>query len=135
MWHALVWIPTTLLLAVWSLLCWGAQALLTGPDWSAGQPAAWLTWLEQWQIPLWLAAWLPLDAITELKAWLTTLGPWIESALAQLPSLVGWLVPLLWLVWALGGLAVLLLGVAGSVLVAVVRRSTAQTRTTMPNSA
>ena len=34
----------------------------------------------------------------------------------------GWLVPLLWMVWGLGALVLVLFGVAGSVLVAALRR-------------
>lgn len=120
MWHALVWIPLMMLMALWSLLCWGALALLTGPDWSSGGPADWMVWLERWQIPLWLVPWLPMDGVTALKAWLTTLGPWLQSLLAQVPALLDWLAPLVWLVWTLGAAGLLVLGVVGSVIVALV---------------
>lgn len=122
MWHALVWAVVAFLAVPWTLLCLGLQWLLTGPDWTAGAVRDWLPWIEQWQIPVWLAVWLPMDAITALKTWLTTLGPWLDSAIAHAPALLGWLVPLLWLGWGLGVLVLLLLGAAGSALVVAMRR-------------
>lgn len=122
MWHALVWALVALFALPWTLLCLAAHWLLTGPDWSAGGVQHWMAWLEQWQIPVWLAAWLPMDAVTALKTWLTALGPWIEQTLGLAPALAGWLVPLLWMVWGLGALVLALFGVAGSVLVAALRR-------------
>lgn len=122
MWHLLVWALVALVAVPWTLACLAAHWLLTGPDWSSGGVQDWMAWLEQWRIPVELAAWLPMEAITALKAWLTALGPWVEQALAMAPALLGWLVPLLWLGWGLGLLVMLLVGVAGSVLVAAVRR-------------
>lgn len=122
MWHALVWAPMALLTLLWTGACLALHWLLTGPDWSAGAVQDWMGWLERWQIPVWLAAWLPMDAITALKAWLTALGPWIESLLAHAPALLTWLVPLLWIGWGLGVVVLVLLGVMGSVLVAALRR-------------
>lgn len=122
MWHALVWALIALLALPWTGASLAAHWLLTGPDWSVGGMQGWMAWLEQWRIPVWLAAWLPMEAVTTLKAMLTTLGPWLEDALAMAPALAGWLVPLLWLGWGLGLLVLVLLGVAGSVLVAAVRR-------------
>jgi hypothetical protein len=31
-----------------------------------------------------------LGAIGDLQAWLTMLGPWVESLLSQAPGLLGW---------------------------------------------
>jgi hypothetical protein len=100
----------------------GLHWLLTGPDWSAGSVQSWMLWLEQWSFPVWLAAWLPMDGITALKAWLTMLGPWVEGIAVQAPRLLGWLVPLVWIGWGLGLVALVMLGLAGSVLVVAVRR-------------
>jgi len=122
MWHVLVWALVALLAAPWTLACLGLHWLLTGPDWSAAGVGAWVDWLAQWRIPVWLADWLPMASITALKTWLTTLGPWLESLLASAPSLLAWLVPLLWAGWLLGLLVLIVLGVAGSVLVVALRR-------------
>lgn len=127
MWHLLVWTLVALAAGLWSLACWATHALLTGPDWAAADPGAWLAWLEQWQIPLWLAAWLPMEAVTLLKTWLTgwlsDWGPWLDELLVQAPDLLGWLAPLLWVAWGLGLLLLAGGGLAGSLLVAALRRS------------
>ncbi len=125
MWHVLVWALTAACAAGWSLLCWAVYQLATGPDWQALGDVAWLDWLTQWRIPVALADWLPLGVIGELQVWLTALGPWMESALSHAPGLLAWLGPLVWLGWGLGMLVLLLLGVVGSVLVAVLRRAAA----------
>ena len=125
MWHALVWLLTAACAAGWSLMCWALHQLITGPDWQATGDGAWLDWLTQWRIPVWLADWLPLGAIGELQSWLTMLGPWVEAVVTQAPGLLGWLAPLVWVGWGLGLLVLVLLGVVGSVVVAVVRRAVA----------
>lgn len=124
-WHALVWMLTGLCAAVWSLLVWATHALVTGPDWQALGDGAWMDWLTRWRVPAWLGDWLPLGAIGELQAWLTMLGPWVESLLTHAPGVLSWLTPLLWVGWALGMLVLVLLGVAGSVLVVALRSATA----------
>ena len=60
MWHVVVWGLAALLAVPWTLACLGVHWLLTGPDWSGGDVGSWLRWLEQWQIPVWLADWLPM---------------------------------------------------------------------------
>ena len=75
MWHALVWALIALLALFWTGGTLALHWLLTGPDWSMGAVQDWMGWLERWQIPVWLAAWLPMEAITALKAWLTAIGP------------------------------------------------------------
>ena len=122
MWHVLVWALVALVAIPWSLACLAMHWLLTGPDWDSGQMQGWMQWLEQWRIPIWLTEWLPMATITMLKAWLTTLAPWVESMLASAPALLGWLLPLLWIGWAIGLLLLVVLGVAGSVLVTALRR-------------
>ena len=122
MWHLLVWGLLALVAVPWTLTCLGLHWLMTGPDWSGAPVQAWLAWLDQWRIPLWLADWLPMDAVTALKTWLTLMGPWVERLVAQAPSLLGWLVPLVWIGWGLGMLVLLLMGLAGSVLVRALRR-------------
>lgn len=119
MWHAVVWGFMALLAAGWSLACWALHRLLSGLG-----GGGW-GWLEQWAVPVWLADWLPMAAITALKAaltsWLAAWGPWLESLLGQAPGLLAWLTPLLWLAWATGVLLLVGLGLAGSVLVLALR--------------
>jgi hypothetical protein len=120
MWHGLVWGVVGLLVALWSAVCWAVHALLSGGVGAIGD--AGVPWPEQWHIPLWLADWLPMAAITTLKTLLTVWGPWLAEQLAALPGLLAWLTPLLWLVWGLGTLMLAGCGLVGSVAVAAVRR-------------
>ena len=124
MWHLLVWGLVALLASGWSLACWALHGLLSGLGGATDGDPGW-TGLEQWRIPAWLADWLPMGAITSLKAWLTAWqaawGPWLESLFDQAPALLHWLTPLLWLAWAAGLLALALLGLVGSVLVVALR--------------
>lgn len=119
--HLIVWALTGLVAGGWSLACWALLHLLDGADWAPGHPGAWLAWLEQWRIPVWLAESLPMAAITALKAWLTAWGPWLESWISQAPQLLAWLAPLVWLGWAMGLLVLAMFGAAGSVLVVALR--------------
>jgi hypothetical protein len=125
MWHALVWALVALVLALWSGACLTLHALLTGPDWTQHDPQAWTRWLTDWSLPVWLTGWLPMPAITALQAWLTAwLADWaplLEAALAHLPALLAWGVPLLWLGWGVGAAMLLMTGVGGSVLVVALR--------------
>ncbi|MBL8351177.1 MAG: hypothetical protein JNL87_12800 [Burkholderiaceae bacterium] len=131
MWHALVWTLVALVLALWSGVCWILQLLLTGPDWSQADPQAWTRWLTDWSLPAWLVAWLPMSAITALQAWMTAWvsdwAPLLETVLAQVPTLLAWAVPLVWLGWGVGALMLLTTGVGGSVLVVALRGRRAAT--------
>lgn len=113
MWHAVVWTPIALLFSLWSLVCWAVLRLVRGAEFGNMN----VTWLDQWQIPLWLTQWLPMHLVTELKTWLTELEPWLEAMLMHLPLLAGWLLPLTWLIWAFGALMLVGVGIVGSVLV------------------
>ena len=120
MWQLLVWIVVALLLALWSAAC----ALLHGLLLALTRAPAddWLRRLEQWQIPLWLADWLPLSAISAFKAWLTQAMAELAPLLTAWPSVLDWLAPLLWASWAVGAAAVLLSGLVASVAVAAISR-------------
>ncbi len=128
MWHALIWTPVILLVALWSGLCWATHGLLTSVDWGAAARMDWGRWMDQWQIPLWLAIWLPMESITALKTWLTAIGPGLQDALARFPSALGWVGPAVWAVWGLGAAALMLAGTLGSVMVGVLKRASAPSR-------
>lgn len=128
MWIALNWSLAALALAAWTGLCLALQALVHLLDGLHGSPTAWLAALERWQIPLWLADWLPMAAVTALKSWLTewiaAIGPWLDIAAASWPAVLGeWLVPLLWLLWGAGAVFLLGAGLIGHLLVRAIRGS------------
>lgn len=86
---------------------WGAQALASGAAVEAGRAAA------QWPVPPWVALWID-------PAWVAAAQEsvrWTLDALGHLLPAVGsvgpWLVAAVWVVWAVGMVVGLLIGVLG----------------------
>lgn len=106
---------------VFSMLCalWTAAVLvsveLTG--WLAstvasGQATDLLTTAGQWPVPAWVALWIDPTWLQEMQAaWVAGLG-WFGQSGPALGSVVGWLVPLIWVVW--GVVLAMLLAAAGA---------------------
>ena len=116
---ALVWIVFAVFALFWTggavvaseLTRWTAEAVASGEAVELGRAAT------QWPVPDWMAWWVDpalVQAAQRALLWMldTTSGflPWAGAAL-------GWLVPVIWVTWALGLLAVLLLAVGLHVLV------------------
>jgi hypothetical protein len=109
-----LWIVIALLAALWTAGA-AATAALTG--WAASQVASGAalelgTSAAQWPVPAWLALWVDpamLRATQEALLWglqnLQQTLPWAGAAL-------GWLVPLVWLLWGLGLALLLIVAVA-----------------------
>jgi hypothetical protein len=84
---------------------WAAQLVATGAANDLGQAAA------RWPVPSWLAFWVD-------PAWVQTMQSmtlWTLEALREgmpfIGSALGWLVPIVWLVWGVGALCLLALAV------------------------
>ena len=130
MWHGVAWLMTGCLMALWSLAAW---ALHTVAQWAAGMAGAkaagaavglaeTTNQMVALRPPEWLAAWLPPGAQEQWAAVVSTFTPWVEYALTHAPSLVAWLAPAIWVVWALGVVLLLALGGGLSALILVIRR-------------
>ncbi|MFY8083381.1 MAG: hypothetical protein ACOVN7_06575 [Rubrivivax sp.] len=110
-----LWLGVGLLALLWT----GCAALVAGlTDWAAqvlasGGVADWTRAAANVPVPPWIALWVDPQAVLfvqEAVRWvLDVLGSW-GAALPTAGQLVGWLVPLVWLLWGLGLL--LLLGLA-----------------------
>jgi hypothetical protein len=86
---------------------WGAQALASGAAMEAGRAAA------QWPVPPWVELWID-------PAWVAAAQEsvrWTLDALGHLLPAVGsvgpWLVAAVWVLWAVGMVGGLLIGVLG----------------------
>ena len=109
----LIWAAFGLLAVLWTLgalivvelVQWSAQVIASGAAVELGRSAA------QWPAPAWLAAWLDPAAIKAAQAGLLTGFEAFRSALPWVGSAVGWLEPLVWIAWGLGG--TLLLAMTG----------------------
>ena len=98
---ALLW--TGLAAAGAALVGWGGDAI------ASGQAAEWGRAAAQFPLPAWLAPWVD-PAVLE---WTRQLLQWLVEVLPFLGGAVGWLVPVVWVVWGFGLVALLALAGVG----------------------
>ena len=115
---ALIWGVFTLGVLLWT----GATALVVNViDWSAeqlskGSPAFLETAANNIAIPIWMSPWL--DPSTWATIFMSIQGMLASTAAAVpfLGSMLGWLAPLVWIIWGLGVLTLLALAIVGILL-------------------
>jgi hypothetical protein len=105
LWTSMVWVATQLLGWVSGLLAAGQDGVAVA---EAMQRFPWPSWLVQWVDP----AWLQQIATALVQSW-----AWLTAVLPAFASIVGWLVPLAWVVWAVVALGLLGLAAALHVLI------------------
>lgn len=108
----LVWIVAVLLLLVWSV---GAAVLGFTVDalaaWMAGGNGVdWADWVSGWSIPTWMLLWLDAGWLQQAQLMLVELLDGLRGASPGLGRAAGWLMLVVWAVWAFG--ALVLLGIA-----------------------
>nr|WP_297350723.1 hypothetical protein [uncultured Caldimonas sp.] len=122
MFYALSWFVVITLLALWSITAWVLHAVtiwtLTNAPALSGATSA----IEAVRLPDWLAPWLPTEVAQALASTLAGLGPVIESMLQAVPALAGGVTVAAWVIWALGSVVLVLLGVGVHLLIAMWRR-------------
>lgn len=107
-----VWAACAVLAALWTLGAvvtvelaqWSAQLLASGGAAELGRSAA------QWPVPPWIALWLDPVWIQAAQAGLVWSLQALQSALPFIGSAMGWVTPLLWIVWGAGMVGLLLIG-------------------------
>ena len=104
MFYAISWFVVTWLLALWSLAAWALHAVAVWSVSNAGALSGTASGVGSIALPDWLPAWVP----TEL----------LQAA----PALAGGLTVVAWVVWAIGGVLLLLLGATLHLLIALWRR-------------
>jgi hypothetical protein len=112
------WVLVLLLLALWSALVWSGQALLAAMLSHAGSIGS-----ADWSLPEALTVWLPVPVAEWLAGTLETLTPQLQSLAGMLPSLSGGVSFLAWVVWSVGALLLLGIGLAVHVAIALWRKS------------
>lgn len=112
--HFAIWIITLLVIGLWTLLAWGLSSLLS-------LNGAWVSNIDPWlaQLPFggWLESWFP--------DWLQVAHRLLDGLQALLTWLGGAAPVLVWTLWGVVVLLLLLLAAGLSLLVALIRRSTA----------
>ncbi len=106
-----VWVVCLLLLAFWTggtllltaLTGWGAQQLASGDVAAMGGVVA------QWPVPAWASFWIDAAWIQSAQEALTWSLQALDGSLPLVGSVVGWIVPLMWVLWGLGAVVLLLL--------------------------
>lgn len=109
---ALIWGVFVLLAS-----CWTGLVALTAQvtEWvlaamASGQIADLASAAGALPVPAWLALWVDTAWLQAAQAWLVGAVQWVALGLPSAAGVLGWIVPLLWVVWGL----VLLLLLAGA---------------------
>jgi hypothetical protein len=119
---ALNWAVAALLLALWSLAAWAFHAAATWAVSSTGALTGTPTAMaDGWGVPDWLAVWLSPELTQMVTSLQSSLVPLIEAVLQQMPSLAGGLSTLVWVAWAVGAVLIVLLGLAASAVIVLLR--------------
>ncbi|MET0349030.1 MAG: hypothetical protein ABW067_04510 [Rhizobacter sp.] len=123
--HAVTWFVVSGLLAVWSLGAWAFHAAAAWAVANAGVIAGGASTVPL-RVPDWLAPWLPPEVAQALASMLSAVAPALEGLVQWVPALGSGLSVLVWVGWGLGTALLVVLGLAVSGTIAVVRRRTAR---------
>lgn len=118
-----IWMVFGLIALVWTggaflaseLTRWAVQALASGDAASLGKDIA------QWSVPQWVYSWMDPALIQAMQSSVLWAIEGLRDALPMLSSAVGWMVPLVWVLWGLGLLAMFVLACGAHVLLGRLR--------------
>lgn len=110
--YALSWVVIAALIALWSLVTWALHAVAVWTVSNVGTMA----------LPDWLMPWVPPEVAPWVSQLVVDLGPVVDALLQAAPALAGGLTVATWVVWCIGSLLLLLLGVGLHLLIASWRR-------------
>ena len=120
--HALSWFVVFSLLALRSLAAWAFHTITAWSVSNAGLLAGASGAVDGLRVPDWLAPWIPPELALALASTLSALKPAVEAVLDQAPALAGGLSVAVWVVWGLGSVLLIALGLVLSGLITVLRR-------------
>ena len=102
----LIWSLTALLAALWTGTAALAHQVL---GWLLGAIDTGTAAVSLPPLPDWLALWVDAQMLAAWQVWGVDLLQWLGAVLPSSEALMGWIGPLLWLVWGFGVLALLAL--------------------------
>jgi len=120
--YAISWFVVVALLALWSLAAWALHAVAIWTVSNAGALSGAVSGVGAFQLPEWLAPWVPQALSQSLTALLSGLGPVVDSLLQAAPALAGGVTVASWVVWGIGSVLLVLLGAALHLLISLWRR-------------
>ena len=111
-----IWCVFLVLAVLWTF---ASSILVEAIEWSSqrlssGQPPNLESVTSQIVIPPWLSPWLEPSSWAMIFQSIEFFLANVTAAVPALGSLLGWLVPLVWIGWGLGILALLALAIAGT---------------------
>ena len=119
---ALAWFVVLALLAAWSMCVWLLHSIAVWSTTGAGPLVAKSKQIDGLALPNWVGVWVPPELVLALKASVSTVLPFVESALGALPTATAWLSPLAWIVWGFGAPLLLAVGAVIHVAVSMMRK-------------
>jgi len=122
MFYALSWFVVVSLLGLWSLAAWALHAVAVWTVSNAGALSGAASGAGTLSLPGWLSPWVPPELVQAITQSMAALGPWVDSLLQAAPALAGGLTVVTWVVWGIGSVLLVLLGVGLHVLIALWRR-------------
>jgi hypothetical protein len=120
--YAVNWFVVLSLLALWSLAAWAFHAVTAWTVSNAGVLAGASGATEGLRMPDWLAAWVPPEFALALNSLVSTFAPAMEAVLEWAPALAGGLSVVVWVIWAIGSVLLIFLGLVVTGLIAALRR-------------
>ena len=120
--YALSWFVVVALVALWSLAAWALHAAALWTASNAGALAAAASGASARALPDWLVPWAPPDLVPAMTELMAGLEPVINSLLLAVPALAGGVTVVSWVVWGMGGVLLLLLGVGLHLMISLWRR-------------
>ena len=121
MFYALNWFVVVGLFMLWSLAAWAFHSLAVWTVANAGVLSGGAGALGALQVPGWLAIWIPAEYASSLNAIAAYLAPVVQAVVEWAPSLAGGVLTAVWIVWAIGAVLLVLLGLLATGLIAVLR--------------
>jgi hypothetical protein len=122
MFYVLNWFIVVSLLALWSFAAWGFHSIAAWMVSNAGTLKANSGEIFSLAVPDWLAPWMPPELISALPAMVSALTPVVDSLLSFAPAMGGVLSVAVWVVWGIGSILLVLMGIVLSAVIALMLR-------------
>lgn len=117
MFYALSWFVVFSMLALWSLGAWAFHAVAMWAVSNSGTFIAASSDGAGFRLPEGLAPWVPPEIVQAVTSLISGLAPAVEGLLQAAPALATSLSVAIWVIWGLGSVLLVLLGVGVHLLI------------------